>query len=170
MPPDAGSAPPTRAPPCSAPPRARRAPGSAAPAYTPAPRAPTTPGEAAPRIASAGLALGAMVEHARQVGGPAVRALTFHERAGLLKELAQHLTGGKDEAYALSTRTGATHRDSLVDIDGGIGTVFSFASKAKRELPNDTVVLDGPLEQLGRGGRCVGQAAGTHRTGGAGPG
>jgi len=124
-----------------------------------------TTGEEVARISSTGLDLGAMVEHARRVGGPAVRALTFHERAVLLKELAQHLAAGKDEQYALSTRTGATHRDSLVDIDGGIGTVFSYASKAKRELPNDTVVLDGPLEQLGRGGSFVGQHVWTSRPG-----
>ena len=122
-------------------------------------------GEEVARISSTGLDLGAMVEHARRAGGPALRALTFHERATLLKELATHLGGLKDELYALSTRTGATHRDSLVDIDGGIGTVFSFASKGKRELPNDTVVLDGALEQLGRGGSFVGQHVWTSRPG-----
>ena len=122
-------------------------------------------GEEVARISSTGLDLGAMVEHARRVGGPALRALNFHERATLLKELATHLSGLKDEMYALSTRTGATRRDSLVDIDGGIGTVFSFASKGKRELPYDTVVLDGPLEQLGRGGTFVGQHVYTSRPG-----
>ncbi len=122
-------------------------------------------GEEVARISSTGLDLGAMVEHARRVGGPALRALNFHERATLLKELATHLSGLKDEMYALSTRTGATRRDSLVDIDGGIGTVFSFASKGKRELPYDTVVLDGPLEQLGRGGTFVGQHLWTSRPG-----
>ena len=122
-------------------------------------------GEEVARISSTGLDLGAMVEHARRVGGPALRALTFHERATQLKALATHLSGLKDEMYALSTRTGATRRDSLVDIDGGIGTVFSFASKGKRELPNDTVVLDGPLEQLGRGGTFVGQHVYTSRPG-----
>ena len=122
-------------------------------------------GEEVARISSTGLDLGAMVEHARRVGGPALRALNFHERATLLKALATHLSGLKDEMYALSTRTGATRRDSLVDIDGGIGTVFSFASKGKRELPYDTVVLDGPLEQLGRGGTFVGQHLWTSRPG-----
>ena len=68
-----------------------------------------------------------MTDHARTVGGPALRALTFHERAGLLKALAKHLTELKDEFYELSLRTGATKRDSLVDIDGGIGTLFAYA-------------------------------------------
>ena len=83
-------------------------------------------GEEVARISATGLDLGAMTDHARSVGGPAIRALTFHERAGLLKALAKHLTEVKDELYALSYRTGATKRDSMVDIDGGIGTVFSY--------------------------------------------
>ena len=122
-------------------------------------------GEEVARISSAGLDLGAMVEHARLVGGPAVRALTFHERAGVLKRLAAQLNSDKDELYALSLRTGATQRDGLVDIDGGIGTVFSFASKGTRELPNDTIYLDGGLERLGRGGTFVGQHVYTSRPG-----
>ena len=84
------------------------------------------------RISSAGLDLGAMAHHARTVGGPAIRELTFHERALLLKELATHLTGLKDEFYALSHRTGATDRDNAFDIDGGFGTLLSFASKGRR--------------------------------------
>ena len=110
-----------------------------------------------------------MTAYARTVGGPAIRSLTFHERAGLLKALAKHLsdseTGIKDELYDLSSRTGATQRDSMVDIDGGFGTLFSFASKGVRELPNDTVVIDGNLEQLGRGGTFVGQHVYTSRPG-----
>ena len=122
-------------------------------------------GEEVARISSTGLDLAAMVDHARTVGGPAVRALTFHERAGLLKLLAKDLSSAKDELYALSARTGATLRDSQVDVDGGIGTVFSYASKGVRELPNDTVVLDGGTEQLGRTGVFLGQHLYTSRTG-----
>jgi len=122
-------------------------------------------GEEVARLSSTGLDLGAMVTHARRVGGPAVRALTFHERATLLKQLATHLSGHKDELYAVSTRTGATRRDTWVDVDGGIGTVFSFASKGKRELPDDTVALDGALEPLGRSGSFVGQHVWTSRPG-----
>ena len=122
-------------------------------------------GEEVARISSTGLDLAAMVDHARTVGGPAVRALTFHERASLLKSLAKHLGSGKDELYALSARTGATLRDSQVDIDGGIGTVFSYAGKGARELPNDTIVLDGGTEQLGKTGVFLGQHLYTSRPG-----
>lgn len=124
-------------------------------------------GDEVARISSSGVDLGAMVAHARRVGGPALRELTFHERAALLKRLAAHLMSDpvKDELYALSVRTGATRRDSAIDIDGGIGTMFSYASKGARELPNDTVVLDGGLERLGRGGTFVGQHVYTSRPG-----
>ena len=122
-------------------------------------------GQEVARISSTGLDLGAMVAHARTVGGPALRELTFHERAGLLKQLAKHLGADKEELYALSLRTGATRRDSMVDIDGGFGTVYSYASKGARELPNDTVVLDGALEPLGKGGTFVGQHLYTSRPG-----
>jgi len=122
-------------------------------------------GDVVARISSRGLDLRAMVRHARDVGGPAIRELSFHERAGLLKALAKHLSADKDELYALSLRTGATRRDSMVDIDGGFGTVFSYASKGTRELPNDTVVLDGGLEQLGKAGQFVGQHVYTSRPG-----
>jgi oxepin-CoA hydrolase/3-oxo-5,6-dehydrosuberyl-CoA semialdehyde dehydrogenase len=122
-------------------------------------------GEVVARISSRGLDLGAMVAHARTVGGPAIRELTFHQRAGLLKEIAKLLSADKDELYALSLRTGATMRDSMVDIDGGFGTLFSYASKGTRELPNDTIVLDGALEQLGRTGVFVGQHLFTTRPG-----
>jgi oxepin-CoA hydrolase/3-oxo-5,6-dehydrosuberyl-CoA semialdehyde dehydrogenase len=122
-------------------------------------------GEEVARISSRGLDVAAMVGHARETGGPALRSLTFHERAALLKALAKHLSAHKEELYALSVRTGATSRDTMVDVDGGIGTLFSYASKGVRELPNDTVVLDGALERLGKGGTFVGQHLYTSRPG-----
>src|SRR4051794_17087005 len=80
-------------------------------------------GEEVARISSAGLDVSAMVRYAREVGGPAVRALTFHQRAAILKALARYLSEAavKEELYGLSPRTGATRRDSVVDIDGGFG-------------------------------------------------
>jgi len=122
-------------------------------------------GEVVARFSSTGVDLGAMVRHAREVGAPAVRALTFHQRAVVLKEVATYLSGFKDELYELSFATGATKRDAMVDIDGGIGTMFSFASKGRRELPNDTLVVDGTTEQLGRAGTFAGQHVYTSRPG-----
>ena len=106
-----------------------------------------------------------VLDHARSVGGPALREMPFHQRALALKALATHLNGKREQFYAISAWTGATKRDSLIDIDGGIGVLFSYASKGRRELPNSTVLVDGPAERLGRGGQFVGQHIYTSRTG-----
>lgn len=106
---------------------------------------------------SAGLDMVGLLRHAHRKGGPALRALTFHQRASLLKALAQALTARKDELYALSSLTGATKADSWIDIDGGIGTLFVYASKGKRELPNETFLVDGAVEGLSRNGTFLGQ-------------
>jgi oxepin-CoA hydrolase / 3-oxo-5,6-dehydrosuberyl-CoA semialdehyde dehydrogenase len=104
-----------------------------------------------------GLDYRAMLEHARKVGGPNLRRLTFHERANLLKALAKRLGDYKDEFYNLSYATGATKSDSWIDIDGGISTLFVYASKGTRELPNSHVYVDGNLEALSKSGTFNGQ-------------
>ena len=114
-------------------------------------------GEEIARVSSTGIDFGAALAHGREVGGPALRALTFHQRAALLKALGQHLREHRDELYAISARTGATLGDSKFDVDGGIGVLLAYASKAKRELPNDTVYVEGAVEPLGRGGTFLGQ-------------
>lgn len=114
-------------------------------------------GEEVARVSSSGLDLGAALEHGRSVGGPSLRELTFHQRAGLLKALASHLREHRAELYELSARTGATLADSKFDIDGGIGVLFAYSSKARRELPNDTVYVEGDAEPLGKGGTFLGQ-------------
>ena len=95
--------------------------------------------------------------HARSVGGPALRELTFPQRAAALKALGAHLMAVKDEFAELSFATGATRRDGAIDLDGGFGTLLVYASKGRRELPDGTVLVDGPTELLGRGGTFVGR-------------
>ena len=114
-------------------------------------------GEVVDYASTEGIDFGRVRTYARSVGGPALRLLTFHERAALLRSIGKKLFEFKEEFYALSYRTGATRADSWVDIDGGIGTVLSFASKAGRELPNSTILLDGDVEPLSRNGSFVGQ-------------
>ena len=99
----------------------------------------------------------AMLDYARKTGGPALRALTFHDRARMLKALAAHLGKHKQALYDLSFATGATQADHMIDIDGGIGTMFVFASKGRREMPDAHVYLDGEVEQLSRSGTFLGQ-------------
>src|ERR1700716_51548 len=126
-----------------------------------------TTGDVIARASSAGIDFAAVLAHARDQGGPQLRAMSFHERASLLRALAKRLSELKEEFYALSYRTGATLRDSMIDIDGGIGTVFVFASKGSRELPNARVYVDGAVEGLSKGGTFVGQHLYVSREGAA---
>ena len=114
-------------------------------------------GEIMARAGRAALPAADMLAYARSRGGPALRALTFHDRARMLKALGQHLGQHKQALYELSFATGATQRDHLIDIDGGIGTLFVYASKGRRELPDAQVYLDGSVEPLSRSGSFVGQ-------------
>lgn len=114
-------------------------------------------GEIAAQLGSGGVDFAAMAAHARNTGGPALRAMTFHERARMLKALAEAIIARKEELYALSAQTGATRTDGWVDIEGGAGTLFAYSSKGRRELPNDTILLDGALEPLSKRGTFVGQ-------------
>src|SRR5215471_7098369 len=114
-------------------------------------------GEEVARVSSAGINLAAALTYGRSSGGPALRELTFHQRAALLKSLGQLLHDHRQELYALSARTGATLGDAKFDVDGGIGVLLSYASRAKRELPNDTILTEGAVEPLGQGGTFVGQ-------------
>src|SRR5579864_926682 len=116
-----------------------------------------TTGTVVANVSAEGIDYRAMLEHARNIGGPNLRKLTFHERANLLKSLAKYLGDRKDEFYNLSYATGATKADSWIDIDGGFGTLFVYASKGTRELPNGHVYLDGSVEGLSKTGTFIGQ-------------
>jgi oxepin-CoA hydrolase/3-oxo-5,6-dehydrosuberyl-CoA semialdehyde dehydrogenase len=114
-------------------------------------------GEEVARVSSAGVDFGAALRYGRSTGGPALRELTFHQRAALLKSLGLMLREHRQELYELSARTGATLGDAKFDVDGGIGVLLSYASKARRELPNDRVYVEGAVEPIGKGGNFVGQ-------------
>ena len=114
-------------------------------------------GDPIARISSAGIDMAAALDHGRRAGGPALRELTFHQRAALLKALASHLREHREELYALSARTGATLGDAKFDVDGGIAVLSAYAGKGRRELPNDTVYVDGAVEPLSKGGTFAGQ-------------
>ncbi|QUJ77474.1 phenylacetic acid degradation bifunctional protein PaaZ [Sulfitobacter albidus] len=114
-------------------------------------------GEIIARSGNGALDVGAMHAYAREVGGPALRKLTFHDRARMLKALAIYLGERKQALYDLSFHTGATQADHAFDIDGGIGTMFVYASKGRREMPDARIYLDGEVEQLGREGTFLGR-------------
>jgi oxepin-CoA hydrolase/3-oxo-5,6-dehydrosuberyl-CoA semialdehyde dehydrogenase len=114
-------------------------------------------GEVIGEASSGGLDFAAMAHYARTVGGPAMRRLTFHQRAAMLKAMAVYLMERKDAFYALSAVTGATRSDSWVDIEGGIATFFAYSSRGRREFPNETFHVEGPTEPLSKGGTFVGR-------------
>ena len=114
-------------------------------------------GENFAEIGGTALDFAAMADHGRNVGGPALRCMTFHDRAYALKALAQYLNERREPLYELSYDTGATKSDAMIDIDGGIGTLFVYSSKGRRELPDDTVMIDGDRERLSRSGNFLGQ-------------
>jgi len=119
-------------------------------------RSPIT-GDVFAETGSRGLDFRAMLDHGRRMGGPALRRMTFHQRAWMLKDLANAIMARKEELYELSYETGATRTDGWIDIEGGAGTLFSFSSKGRRELPNQRILIDGQMENLSKGGSFVGQ-------------
>ena len=114
-------------------------------------------GEQIDTVSSEGIDMAGVLAYGRATGGPALRDLTFQKRAAMLKALGGYLREHRDDLYTLSARTGATLGDSKFDVDGGIGVVLAYASKGKRELPAGSVIVEGPVEPLGRGGQFVGQ-------------
>ncbi|MFK0009975.1 phenylacetic acid degradation bifunctional protein PaaZ [Paenarthrobacter sp. NPDC090520] len=131
--------------------------------WTPAPEAKTVPvrdastGEVLANVSTDGLDLAAVVNFGRTTGQTELGKLTFHQRALKLKELAMYLNGRREELYASSSQSGATKIDNMIDIDGGIGVLFTFGSKGRRELPNSQVVVDGPMEILSKDGSFAGE-------------
>jgi oxepin-CoA hydrolase/3-oxo-5,6-dehydrosuberyl-CoA semialdehyde dehydrogenase len=114
-------------------------------------------GEKVGEATSEGIDFKGMLEYARRIGGPKLRAMTFHQRARMLKAMAQHLMAHKDELYQVSTATGATKADSWIDIEGGVGTFFGYASQGRREFPDETFYVDGSVERISKGGTFLGR-------------
>lgn len=114
-------------------------------------------GEPVAQMVEADLDYKAMCEYAREVAGPKLRTLSIHERAFKIKFLAQYLLERKEEYYELSSHTGATRRDSWIDIEGGIGSMFTLSSKSRIELSDLPYHVEGSHEQLSREGTFLGQ-------------
>jgi len=111
-------------------------------------------GEAFTSIAIEGLDIPEILNYGRTIGGETLRKMTFQERGNMLKSLALYLTKRKEEFYELSYRTGATRRDSWVDIEGGFGNLFANASLRKL-FPNQPYHVEGEPIDLSRGGRFM---------------
>lgn len=104
---------------------------------------------------TSGLNFKKILEYGREVGNPALRKMTFHERGNMLKALAMHLRNHLSEFYTISYKTGATKADSWVDIEGGIGNLFANAS-LRRKFPNEVFCIDGESHNLGKNNTFMG--------------
>lgn len=114
-------------------------------------------GEVISLVNSSGIDFQAVLDYAKQQGGPALRAMTLHERAEALKALGLYLLEKKSHYYDVSHQSGATKVDTWIDIEGGIGTMLSYSSLVRRELPNERFIVEGDVEQLSKHGSFVGQ-------------
>jgi 3,4-dehydroadipyl-CoA semialdehyde dehydrogenase len=106
---------------------------------------------------TAGLDLGAAMDHARRVGGPALRGMTFAERGALLQRLSVAIHEARDELIELAIlNSGNTRGDAKFDIDGASGTLAWYAALGAR-LGDRTYLLDGPQERFSRSKRFLAQ-------------
>lgn len=112
-------------------------------------------GEAVAAATTQGLNFQRVIEFAHKVGNPNLRKLTFHERGRMLRALALHLKNHLEKFYAISYKTGATKADSWIDIEGGIGNLFSYAS-LRRKFTDETFGVDGEGINLGKANSFMG--------------
>lgn len=112
-------------------------------------------GNAIATASTKGLDMASILHYARQKGNPALRAMSFHERGRMLRALAIHLREHLEKFYQISYQTGATKADSWVDIEGGIGNLFAYAS-LRRKFPDQPYCLDGEHHSLGKANTFMG--------------
>lgn len=112
-------------------------------------------GDPVAAVSSKGLDFAAMTEYARKTGGPKLSKMTFHERGRMLRALALHLLSKKEEFYKISWATGATRADSWVDIEGGIGNLFAYAS-LRRQFPDESFCTEGDVARLSKNNTFIG--------------
>ena len=112
-------------------------------------------GEAISTVGSEGLDFAAMADYARKIGNPALRKMTLHQRGQMIKALALYLLELKKKYYVVSAMSGATRADSWIDIEGGIGTLFAYAS-LRRKFPNQPFYVDGETAPLSKEGTFIG--------------
>ena len=108
-------------------------------------------GEAIYQVSSHGIDMHNVVQYAKQKGA-AIAHWTFHQRANALKQVAQYLLERKEDYYRLAAATGCTRKDAWIDIEGGIGTLFAYSSLVRRELSDETALVEDawiPLSKQG---------------------
>jgi oxepin-CoA hydrolase/3-oxo-5,6-dehydrosuberyl-CoA semialdehyde dehydrogenase len=121
-------------------------------------------GDAIAAASTKGLDFEKVLHFGRTKGNPALRSMTFHERGRMLKSLALHLRDHLDAFYQISYQTGATKADSWIDIEGGIGNLFSYAS-LRRKFSDEIFCTDGEAVPLSKGNTFMAQHVLVPKTG-----
>lgn len=103
-----------------------------------------------------GLDFKEVLDYARKQGNPALRKMSFHERGRMLRALALYLTERKEEFYRISYMTGATRADSWIDIEGGFGNLFAYAS-LRRKFADLPYAVDGEPLNLSKANSFMAQ-------------
>jgi oxepin-CoA hydrolase/3-oxo-5,6-dehydrosuberyl-CoA semialdehyde dehydrogenase len=117
---------------------------------------PTTE-EAIAQTSTEGIDFRRALEHARNEGGPALRALTFAQRGDILRAMSRAIHGARAELIEAAIQNGGnTRSDAKFDIDGASGTLAYYADLGK-ELGDVRFLTDGEGIQLGRSPRFFGQ-------------
>jgi len=117
------------------------------------------------RVSTEGLDRAAALTYARNVGGPALRALTFEQRGALLKAMCDGLVAHRDELLDLAVANGGnTRSDAKFDVDGATFTLSTYAEIGK-SLGARKVLADGEGVTLGRSPRFHGQHVSVPRHG-----
>ncbi len=114
-------------------------------------------GEELARVSSQGVDVKAALDFARSNGSPALRALTYRQRAGLLAKIADVLATNRDEYFRISLlNLGANQADASFDVDGAIYTMKYYA-KIGQALADGKILKEGPPVSISKTGVFVGQ-------------
>jgi 3,4-dehydroadipyl-CoA semialdehyde dehydrogenase len=105
------------------------------------------------------------LNHSRTVGGANLRALSFAQRGALLEAMSKAIHSKRDELIEIGRiNAGNTRADAKFDIDGASQTLMYYANLGKA-LEDQTLIPDGAVEVVGRGGRLGGIHILTPKTG-----
>jgi 3,4-dehydroadipyl-CoA semialdehyde dehydrogenase len=114
-------------------------------------------GDALAIISSQGVDLEAALAFARAHGGPALRRLSYVQRAEILAKIADVLAANRDEYFRISLlNLGATQADAAFDVDGAIYTMKYYA-KIGRALADGKMLKEGAVIPLSKTNSFVGQ-------------
>ncbi len=114
-------------------------------------------GEELARISSQGIDIKGALDFARTEGGPALRAMTYRERADLLAKMAETLAANRNEYFRISLlNLGANAADASFDVDGAIYTMKYYA-KIGQALADGKLLKEGAQLPLSKTGVFFGQ-------------